>query len=214
MSALTRKQFILVIMGAMVFFSMIDFFFYHPTTRSIATEFQTWAIIISSLALGIGVIKMIFLHGNYVIRRESDRIIPSSALLIALVLTLISGVIDLNLGNPVFKFMYTNVYQVLHGAVYGLTGFYITSAIYKAYRVRSYESLMLLVAGIIMLLKNAPIGEFVLGTSIVSLGDWLMAVPNTAGNLAILIGFAVGTILLSLRIILGLERGVTGGAAE
>jgi hypothetical protein len=41
-----------------------------------------------------------------------------------------------------------------------------------------------------------------------------MAVPNTAGNLAILIGFAIGTTLLSLRIILGLERGVTGGVSE
>jgi hypothetical protein len=106
------------------------------------------------------------------------------------------------------------VYQVLHGAVYGLTGFYITSAIYKSYRTRSYESVILLIAGVIMLLKNAPIGEVVFGKSIISLGDWLMAVPNTAGNLAILIGFAIGTTLLSLRIILGLERGVTGGVSE
>ena len=198
----------------MVFISMIDFFNYSEITRSIATEFQTWAIIISTLALGIGVINMLFIHGNNIVKIKGDRLIPSGVLIFSMLIMIISGLADLELKNPIFVFSYTYIYQVLHGAVYGLTGFYITSSIFKSYRARSNEAIILIITGVILLLKNAPVGELILGKGIITLGDWLMAVPNTAGNYAILIGFGIGTVLLSLRIILGLEKGVAGGASE
>ena len=157
---------------------------------------------------------MLINHGNNVIKNKGDRLIPSGVLLLSMLVMIISGLADLELKNPIFVFNYTYIYQVLHGAVYGLTGFYITSSIFKSYRARSNEAVILLIAGVILLLKNAPVGELILGKGIVTLGDWLMAVPNTAGNYATLIGFGIGTVLLSLRIILGLEKGAAGGATE
>ena len=39
---------------------------------------------------------------------------------------------------------------------------------------------------------------------------WVVQVPNTAGQRAITIGIALGTVAMSLRLLLGIERGLLG----
>lgn len=133
-----------------------------------------------------------------------------AVLIVTMLATVASGLIDLD--HPLFKFFYGDVYVPLYAAAYALTGFYIISALYRSFKARNYESALLLVSASILLLKNAPIGEAILGKGIVTLGDWIMGVPNAAGNMAILIGFAIGVIILSLRTLLGMERGFLGGS--
>ena len=47
-----------------------------------------------------------------------------------------------------------------------------------------------------------------------SLANWIMSVPNLAGQRAILIGIALGVASLSLRILLGVERSHLGSDSE
>ena len=43
-----------------------------------------------------------------------------------------------------------------------------------------------------------------------SVANWIMSVPNLAGQRAIVIGIALGVVSLSLRVILGVERSHLG----
>jgi len=199
-------------MVLMFVFSMIDFFFYHPLTRAIATELQTWALILAGFTLGLGAINIFVIHGTRVIKRERGKWMPSGLLVTVLLVMFISGISDLNLANPVFEFMYEHVYLALYSATYAFTGFYIVAAVFRAYRVRTFEASILLISGVLVILKNAPIGEAIIGTSLVPITDWMLAVPNTGGSMGLAITGAIGVIILSLRTLLGLERGFLGGA--
>ncbi|MCL5039724.1 MAG: hypothetical protein M1299_07900, partial [Firmicutes bacterium] len=84
------------------------------------------------------------------------------------------------------------------------------SASFRAFRARNVEATILLLAGVLVLLGRAPVGELISGFFPRG-ADWLMNVPNIAGNRAILIGAAIGTVATGLRLLLGIDRGYLGG---
>ena len=96
-------------------------------------------------------------------------------------------------------------------AMFSLLAFYIASASYRAFRVRSKEASVLLIAAVIMMIGRAPIGE-VIWKDFPKLANWLLNVPNTAGQRAMMMGAAVGGFAAALRTLLGMDRGQIGGA--
>ena len=75
---------------------------------------------------------------------------------------------------------------------------------------------LLLLAGFLVMLGRVPIGDQIThflpeGHRLSNLSDWIMNVPNKAGQRAIMIGIALGTVSTSLRLILGIEKSHLGG---
>ena len=109
-----------------------------------------------------------------------------------------------------------------NATMFSLLAFYIASASYRAFRVRSREATALLAAALVVLLGRTPFGLALTSWLPDSLGFlrlenlsvWIIKVPNTAGQRAIMIGIALGVITMSLRLILGLERGLLGRGEE
>jgi hypothetical protein len=100
-----------------------------------------------------------------------------------------------------------------------LLAFFVGSASYRAFRAKTTEASILLVAAFIVLLGRTPFGLWVTSgltgdlsfLQLPNLTDWIMDVPNLAGQRAIMIGIALGVISMSLRLILGVERTYLGG---
>ncbi len=171
---------------------------------------QTWAIIIAGFSLGLGVVNMVAAHGSSVMKLKGKW--PYSAVfLLFFAAQAATGLIDIStLKNPVYIWLYTNVYSPLSATSYALLGFFIVSAAYRAMRARNLEASLLLIAGALVMLNNAPIGG-VIWSGFPVLGAWVLDVIGAGGNRAVLIGAGIGTILLGLRILLGYERGYLGG---
>jgi len=108
-----------------------------------------------------------------------------------------------------FDRLYNRVYVPLSATMYGLLAFYIASAAFRAFRVRTPEAALLAVAAIIVMIGRVPIGEKI-WDGIPLLTDWIMNVPNLAAKRAILIGAALGGIATGLKILLGIERNFLG----
>jgi hypothetical protein len=89
--------------------------------------------------------------------------------------------------------------------MWGLLAFYLASASFRALRDRNLESLLLLVSAILLMLLSAPIGGLIPGVT--NVANWVQNVPNTAGMRGILLGTALGAIGLSIRTLLGYEKG-------
>ena len=95
--------------------------------------------------------------------------------------------------------------------MFALLAFYIASASYKAFRARSAEATVLLLAAIIVMLGQVPAGVSMFGESINDITHWILNVPNLASKRGIALGVGLGMVATSLRILLGIERTYLGG---
>jgi hypothetical protein len=111
--------------------------------------------------------------------------------------------------SELFSWVYNELYVHMDMTIFSLLAFFIASAAYRAFRLRSLEASVLLIVGSLMLLGRAPVGGAI-WEGFPAIAEWLLNVPNTAGNRAITIGIAIGAISLAIRQLLGVERGYLG----
>jgi hypothetical protein len=109
--------------------------------------------------------------------------------------------------------------------MFALLAFYIASAAFRAFRIRSTEAALLAAAALIVMLGRVPVGDaftraifdhpvFPHALRMLRLSDlqqWVMDVPQNAAKRAVLIGAAMGVMATGLRVILGIERAYMGG---
>jgi len=110
----------------------------------------------------------------------------------------------LSLGSS-FMYVYTYFIIPLQATMFSLLAFFIASAAYRAFRARTLEATLLLITAAIVMLGRVPIGAEI-WDKFPLIQDWIMEVPQMAAKRGIFIGIALGTIAMSLRVILGLER--------
>jgi hypothetical protein len=106
--------------------------------------------------------------------------------------------------------------------MFSLLAFFVASASFRAFRVKSKEAGLLMGAAFIVMLGNVPIGNMIttylsyiplIGKyiDIAALKEWIISYPSSAAQSAILIGAMLGYISASMKIILGVERSHLGG---
>ena len=118
--------------------------------------------------------------------------------------------------GTVFDFLFRNAHVPMQSTMFSLLAFFVASASYRAFRARTLDAALLLVAGFVVMLGRAPIGDSLTWFMpecfrLSSWANWIMAVPNTAGQRAIMMGAGLGIAATSLRVILGIERSYLGG---
>ena len=104
----------------------------------------------------------------------------------------------INVITPIWSFLYYNVLVSINTSIFSLLAFFIASAAYRAFRVRTLESTVLLIAGLLVIIGEAPISDQI-WPGFSAIHDWIMLVPNTAGQRGILIGAALSIITFSVR---------------
>ena len=100
--------------------------------------------------------------------------------------------------TPIWEFLYYKILVNINSSIFSLLAFFIASAAYRAFKAKTLESTILLVAGVLVILGQAPIADLIWpGFSLIR--DWILAFPNTAGQRGILIGAALGIVVFSVR---------------
>ena len=154
------------------------------------------------------------------IRLKTENWQYSIILLVGFTLLPIAAIIDNGLGffkgeiridGAVFDWIYVNGQIPLGNTVFAMLAFYITSAAYRAFRARTFDAAILLTAGIIVLLANAPPTDIYIWSKFSVIKDWILAVPSGAAQRALLLGLGLGAVSQSLRILLGIDRSWMGG---
>jgi hypothetical protein len=212
MSILRRSETPLIIASIITLIVLADDFIADPNFRIISTTIQTWAIVLAGFALGVGSINLFRRQIRYVQNKEE---VPRSLLIMGLmIIIIISGVIDLQLNNPIFRFILDNVYVQIYAGTWAFQYFFGVYAFYRSYKIRNVYSLAMLLGSVFVIIKNAPVFEAIIGPSAAVVGDWIFSNPNLAGQRAINMSASLGLILIGLRTVLGKERGYIRGGGE
>jgi uncharacterized membrane protein len=175
-------------------------------------EVTLWFQITTALFCALGVVNLTRIQMKKVTQRREGWVYGAIIVASMYLFMLVSFIVGQQ--AQLYKDMYNYINVPLSATMFSLLMFYIASAAYRAFRVRTLEATILLVAAAIVMLGRAPIGEAVLGRWIVVWTTWLMDYPNTAGMRGIQLGATLGGVAMALRVLLGIERAHLGGAGE
>jgi hypothetical protein len=177
---------------------LLDFFI----DTGISLFLIQWAGVVVAFALLIGVVNLLRVHLTKIQARQSGWTY-SIVLIAAFAIALIWGRNGPESGGGRALFQY--VLSPLESTLFALMAFFIASAAYRAFRIRSFETGLLVVFAMIVLLGQVPAG-FQLWEDFPLVKEWVLRVPVLAGARGILLGVALGIIATGLRVLLGADR--------
>jgi len=182
----------------------------HKLSQDFLDWYLDWIRALGPFALVLAIMSITMNHTARIKRR-----IPnwqySIVTLFGMYFTAASGFIwGTQEGTP-YMWIFRNVQMPMGATMFALLAFYIASAAYKAFRARSAEATVLLLAAIIVMFGQVPIGVQLFGEGILDVTQWILDVPNLASKRGIALGVGLGMVATSLRILLGIERTYLGG---
>ena len=119
-------------------------------------------------------------------------------------------IVDLKIENSVYKsgatFLYRSFFVPLGAAMFSLLAFYVASAAYRTFRVRSVEAGVMMSAALIVMLGQIPHGPLYISPKLVPIRLWLLEQLSTPAFRAIFFGSAIAGLAMAVRMWLSLER--------
>jgi len=186
---------------------------------SVPADFlQQCAVIVVAFGYVLGGANAVRVNLEGIARRQPDW--PYKlVLVVTLAATVVVGLVEgrhWQESTTVSMFLYNQIYSPMQATMFALLAFFIASAAFRAFRVRTVEAGLLAVAALIVMLGRVPVGDQMTSwlPESIRLGamqDWIMNVPQNAAKRAILMGAALGVMATGLRVILGIERSYLGG---
>lgn len=170
--------------------------------------FTQWAPIVAVFALFLGVFNVFRVHFSRIREREGGW--PYSfILLLAMIFSTFVGLMYGPYGAP-SRWMFESILLPLEATIFSLLAFFVLSAAYRAFRVRSMETALFVIVGIVVLLGQVPLGSIISYGQLPIIKEWFVNVPAMGGARGIMLGVALGTMAAGIRVILGIDRPYTG----
>lgn len=197
--------------------------FFWPADPKTDENFLTFAVptvgnvinVLAAFTLGLGVFSLLRIHTGKVLKlREGWE--NSVVLLVSLVVMLVAGLFYR--GTLFFRSLFRDVLNSFDAAMFATLAFFIISAAYRAFRVKTAEATLLMVAALVVMLGQIPIGQYLThwipekGSFISifrldNISNWLLLTVNAPATRAIGFGLGIGSLAIALRLWLSLERG-------
>lgn len=186
------------------------FFIPHHSAQQAQSVILEWADVVYAFALLLGSIVLWTSHWKKASNFGEGWFYSAVTLVALTAVTLLGIFLGVGGTTPVGR-IYDAVNAPLASTMFSLLAFFIASAAFRAFRIRSTEALLLAIAAFVLMIGRVPIGN-ALHPLIPAGADWLMEVPQNAAKRGILIGAALGVMATGIRLILGIEK--TYGSGE
>lgn len=198
-----------------------------------ALKLSDFIQVITGFLIGLGIYSLLRVHLTRIVKRQKDAIF-SGVLLVSMVVMAVVGLVDAQmksgkagaeLSDPTKwtgwqyakDFLFESMLQQMDATMFAIIAFYILSAAYRAFRVRSIEATILLSTALIVILSflgltsqllNGPFpgGGFIGNFRVTEIAGWIRTAFQTPSLTGIELGVGIGAVTMSLRIWLNLEK--------
>ena len=198
------------IMGIITF---LCFFVPHHLMQSLWDGIANWALIISGGAIAVGAWSMIRNYSKKAMSKNDPNRMYSAITMLSLIAMTVIGFTGGVKAGTLFNDVYNYVLSPLNSTMFALLAFYIASAAFRSFRLKSFHAGLLLGAALIVMLAQIPTGA-ALYSDLPAIKDWILRYPNVAGQRAIMIGVATGSVATALKIILGIDKSIFTGSGK
>ena len=215
-----KRELPLFLTAVIGLFMILSFFVPHQFVCVPADFLQQCAVIVVAFGYVLGGANVLRVNFDGIYKRQPDwpyKIVLAGSLLITVFFGLKEGRTWQD-ASSVSMWIYNQLYSPMSATMFSLLAFFIASAAFRAFRIRTMEAGLLAAAALIVMLGRVPIGDVMTQwlpepLRLGAVQDWIMNFPQNAAKRAVLIGAARGVRATGLRVILGIERSYLGGGA-
>jgi len=197
--------------------------------------------IIGALALGLGTFGLVRLHLRNAVQRRAQwgySIVLLVSFVVMATFSILNTLAEKKIveRGPVlergFSILFDHTLIQLDAAMFSLIAFYIFSAAYRAFRIRSVEASILMFTAMLVMIGVVPLGAYISHTllglpegttpegadfltlleynfGLPKIANWVLTQLNAPAQRAIEFGVGIGGLAMAIRLWLSLERGVT-----
>jgi hypothetical protein len=194
---------------------LLSFVFDNEMLSVLRGVFVEWTVIVVAFAMLLGVLNVLRVHAQ---RIQSGRggiyslILVFSFLAVFIPGILASDNVPERLGEYVgptglvVDLVYRYVQRPLQATLFSLMAFFVATAAWRAFHIRSAASFVMFISGILVLLGSVHVALTDQWRLFTETRTWILSVPAMAGARGILLGIVLGTIVTGLRLLSGIDR--------
>jgi len=157
----------------------------------------------------LGIVSISMMHKAR-IQRKAPKWQYSFFFFLGFIGTALAGFIGGSQKGGLYMWIFENMMMPMSATMFSLLAFYMATAAYRSFRARSLEATVLLIAAVVVMLAQVPIG-IKISKYMPQISQWILDVPNLASKRGIMLGIGLGSVATSLKILLGIERSYLGG---
>lgn len=185
---------------------LVHQFVANPLLDAVGGVLTEWAALVAGFAVLLGLFNVLLVHTQRLV--HPGRSALSSAVILVTALVVLLLVLPSGGTSPESGWIFRYLYQPLEATFLALLVFFIATAAFRAFRARTWETALLVVSALIVLIGSAPIAGAI-SPQLIGVKDWVMNVPGLAGVRGILLGVALGIVATGLRLLTGIDRPYT-----
>ena len=194
---------------------LLSFAFESEVLRLLRSVFVEWTVIIVAFAMLLGVLNVLRVHGQRI--QKGQGVVYSLILVCSFLVVFIPGIMSsatvgedlrelVGPSGSVVDFAYRYVQRPLQATLFSLMAFFVATAAWRAFRIRSAASFVMFIAAVLVLLGSIKLSVASGWRLFTEIKNWVLSVPVMAGARGILLGITLGTIVTGLRLLLGVDR--------
>ena len=185
-------------------FMAAQYFFKTDFTNVIYRSILDYYQIIFAVTMLIGGISLLKHHSARITSRREGMVYSMITVAGVLFMVVAAAIFGTGVDSP-YQWAFNNLQAPMQATMFSLLAFFVASAAYRGFRIRSKPALVLALTAVIILVGKSVFGD-IISDRLPELAGWVFNHPSSAAKRGILIGVGLGSVATALRVILGVER--------